>query len=421
MIPLKYIRENKKNIQDTLKAKRVDFNLDNLLENDEKWRELLKSCEDLKSVRNSVSKEIAQLKSQGKDCEDKIFYMKEVSEKIKESDKKIDSLQADINQNLLYIPNIINETVPIGKTEKDNVLIREFGEKRIFDFPIKDHLQISEKLNLLDMTRGAKIAGSGFPLYTGKGAKLERALISFMLDSHTDNGYTELFPPFLSTQDTTQVTGQLPKFEEDMYYIDKDDLYCISTAEVPVTSYYKNEVLSKDELPKKFAAYSACFRREAGSYGKDTKGLLRVHQFNKVELVKFVSPENSYDELELLVNDAERILQLLDIHYRIIELNSSDLSFSAAKCYDIEVWSPAEKKYLEVSSCSNFESFQAHRGNIKFRNDNQKLEYVHTLNGSGIATPRLMVALLENYQRKDGSVEVPKVLQKYFNEDIINA
>ena len=420
MIPLKYIRENKKNIQDTLKAKRVDFNLDNLLENDEKWRELLKSCEDLKSIRNSVSKEIAQLKSQGKDCESKISYMKEVSEKIKESDKKIDSLQADINHDLLYIPNIINETVPIGKTEEDNVLIREFGEKRVFDFPIKDHLQISEKLNLLDMARGAKIAGSGFPLYTGKGAKLERALISFMLDSHTDNGYTELFPPFLSTQDTTQVTGQLPKFEEDMYYIDKDDLYCISTAEVPLTSYYKNEVLSKDELPKKFAAYSACFRREAGSYGKDTKGLLRVHQFNKVELVKFVSPENSYDELELLVNDAERILQLLDIHYRIVELNSSDLSFSAAKCYDIEVWSPAEKKYLEVSSCSNFESFQAHRGNIKFRNDNQKLEYVHTLNGSGIATPRLMVALLENYQRKDGSVEIPKVLQKYFNEDTMN-
>ena len=216
------------------------------------------------------------------------------------------------------------------------------------------------------------------------------------------------------------MTGQLPKFEEDMYYIDKDDLYCISTAEVPVTSYYKNEILSKDELPKKFAAYSACFRREAGSYGKDTKGLLRVHQFNKVELVKFVSPENSYDELELLVNDAERILQLLNIHYRIIELNSSDLSFSAAKCYDIEVWSPAEEKYLEVSSCSNFESFQAHRGNIKFRNDNQKLEYLHTLNGSGIATPRLMVALLENYQRKDGSVGIPEVLQKYFNEDSIN-
>ena len=420
MIPLKYIRENESKIRDTLSAKKVDFDLDELLRNDKEWRELLKACEDLKSIRNSVSKEIAQLKSKGEKCEDKIIHMKEVSDKIKDSDAAIALLDKKINQSLLYIPNIIHESVPIGNSEKDNVIIREHGYKPSFEFELQDHLEISDRLNMLDMKRGAKIAGSGFPLYVGKGARLERALISFMLDQHVENGYIELFPPFLATQNTTQVTGQLPKFEEDMYYIDKDDLYCISTAEVPVTSYYKNETLSLDDLPKKFAAYSACFRREAGSYGKDTKGLLRVHQFNKVELVKFVDPKDSYKELELLVKDAEKILQLLNLHYRIIELNSSDLSFSAAKCYDIEVWSPAEKKYLEVSSCSNFESFQAKRGNIKFRDCDQKLNNVHTLNGSGIATPRLMVAILETYQKKDGGIEIPEVLQQYFGEKEIN-
>lgn len=420
MIPLKYIRENESKIRDTLSAKKVDFDLDELLRNDKEWRELLKACEDLKSIRNSVSKEIAQLKSKGEKCEDKIIHMKEVSDKIKDSDAAIALLDKKINQSLLYIPNIIHESVPIGNSEKDNIIIREHGYKPSFEFELQDHLEISDRLNMLDMKRGAKIAGSGFPLYVGKGARLERALISFMLDQHVENGYIELFPPFLATQNTTQVTGQLPKFEEDMYYIDKDDLYCISTAEVPVTSYYKNETLSLDDLPKKFAAYSACFRREAGSYGKDTKGLLRVHQFNKVELVKFVDPKDSYKELELLVKDAEKILQLLNLHYRIIELNSSDLSFSAAKCYDIEVWSPAEKKYLEVSSCSNFESFQAKRGNIKFRDCDQKLNNVHTLNGSGIATPRLMVAILETYQKKDGGIEIPEVLQQYFGEKEIN-
>ena len=420
MIPLKYIRENESKIRDTLSAKKVDFDLDELLRNDKEWRELLKDCEDLKSIRNSVSKEIAQLKSKGEKCEDKIIHMKEVSDKIKDSDAAIALLDKKINQSLLYIPNIIHESVPIGNSEKDNIIIREHGYKPSFEFELQDHLEILDRLNMLDMKRGAKIAGSGFPLYVGKGARLERALISFMLDQHVKNGYIELFPPFLATQNTTQVTGQLPKFEEDMYYIDKDDLFCISTAEVPVTSYYKNETLSLDDLPKKFAAYSACFRREAGSYGKDTKGLLRVHQFNKVELVKFVNPKDSYKELELLVKDAEKILQLLNLHYRIIELNSSDLSFSAAKCYDIEVWSPAEKKYLEVSSCSNFESFQAKRGNIKFRDCDQKLNNVHTLNGSGIATPRLMVAILETYQKKDGGIEIPEVLQQYFGEKEIN-
>ena len=419
MISLKYIRENKDIIKETLKAKKVDFDLDKLIETDVEWRSLVKECDDLKSTRNDVSKEIAKLKAAKTDCDDKINSMKEVSVEIKSLDSRISLLLEDINSRLLYIPNTIHESVPIGKTEEDNVIVKEYGEKPSFDFDIKDHIEISNSLGLLDMERGAKIAGSGFPLYTRNGAKLDRSLISFMLDHHVSNGYSELFPPFLTTESTTMTTGQLPKFKEDMYYVEKDDLYCISTAEVPVTNFYKNEIIPIESLPSKFVAYSACFRREAGSYGKDTKGLLRVHQFNKVELVKFVEPENSYSELELLLSDAEKILQLLGLHYRIIELNSSDLSFSAAKCYDIEVWSPGENKYLEVSSCSNFESFQARRGNIRYRNKNGELQYVHTLNGSGVATPRLLVSILETYQQKDGTVKIPDILQKYFNSKII--
>ena len=420
MIPLKYIRENPQEIKDLLKSKKVDFDIESLLNKDKEWRGLVLKCDSLKATRNKVSKEISKLKADKKDASDLIISMQRTSGDIKDIDKKIDSLVINMNEDLLYIPNKIHNSVPIGDTEKDNIVIREFGEKPKFNFNIKDHLEIGENLGILDMERGAKISGSGFPLYIGMGAKLERSLISFMLDRHVDNGYIELFPSFLTTQDTTQVTGQLPKFKDDMYYIDKDDLYCISTAEVPVTSIHKNETLEEDSLPRKYAAYSACFRREAGSYGKDTKGLLRVHQFNKVELVKFVKPEESYRELESLVLDAENILQLLGLHYRVIELNSSDLSFSAAKCYDIEVWSAAEQKYLEVSSCSNFESFQSRRGKIRYKNEaNQKTEYVHTLNGSGVATPRLVVAILENYQQEDGSVLIPDALKKYFNESLI--
>ena len=420
MIPLKYIRENPDEIKGLLKAKKVDFNINELLNKDIRWRELVLKCDKLKETRNKVSKQISKLKSEKKDATDMIKSMRETSAKIKDIDSQIDSLLIDINESLLYIPNKIHSSVPLGEIESDNVIVREVGEKPSFDFTIKDHLEIAENLNLLDMKRGAKISGSGFPVYTGIGAKLERSLISFMLDRHVAHGYTELFPSFLTTHDTTQVTGQLPKFKDDMYYIDKDDLYCISTAEVPVTSFHKDEVLREQDLPIKYTAYSACFRREAGSYGKDTKGLLRVHQFNKVELVKFVNPKDSYMELEELVQDAEEILKLLGLHYRVIELNSSDLSFSAAKCYDIEVWSPAENKYLEVSSCSNFESFQARRGRIRYRNEsNQKYDYVHTLNGSGIATPRLVVAILENFQQKDGSVRLPQVLEKYFNDLLI--
>jgi len=281
---------------------------------------------------------------------------------------------------------------------------------------IKNTKDLCDLNSLVDFKRAANISGSGFPLYTNNGAKLERSLINFMLDIHSKNGYTELFPPFLVNANSPKTTGNLPKFSEDMYYVNKDDLYCIPTAEVPITNMHLNEILDDSDLPKKYVAYSACFRREAGSYGKDTKGLLRLHQFNKVELVKFVKPEDSYIELESLLKDAESILQKLNLHYRIIALASGDLSFSAAKCYDIEVWSPFEKKYLEVSSCSNFESFQASRGNIKFRNKNtNKLEFLHTLNGSGLATPRLMIAILETFQDKNGRIEIPSILKKYIN------
>ncbi|MAV63835.1 MAG: serine--tRNA ligase [Candidatus Marinimicrobia bacterium] len=420
MISLKFIRENKELVQETLKSKKVSFDLDELLDKDSEWRTLVKKCDDLKSIRNSTSKEIAKLKADKINCDDEISSMKEVSIQIKDIDSNIESLIHDINNRLLFIPNIVNKNVPIGKTEEDNVVISENGQKPSFDFEIKDHFQIMKKLNMLDMKRGSKISGSGFPLFVGLGAKFERSIISFMIDNHVNNGYIELFPPFLANEKTTLTTGQLPKFKDDMYYIDKDKLYCISTAEVPITSFYRDEVLSEEDLPSKFVAYSACFRREAGSYGKDTKGLLRVHQFNKVELMKFVKPSNSYDELQLLLSDAEKILKLLGLHYRIVELNSSDLSFSASKCYDIEVWSPAEKKFLEVSSCSNFESFQARRGNIRYRNNStQNLEFVHTVNGSGLATPRLTVAILEHYQQKDGSVKVPEVLQDYFGAEVI--
>ena len=341
--------------------------------------------------------------------------MKEISIEIKDLDKSLVSINESLNKQLLYIPNIIHDTVPVGSV-KDNVVIREWGEKPDFEFDIKDHKNLCELNSLIDFKRGANISGSGFPLYTDLGAKLERGLINFMLDVHSKNGYTELFPPFLVNANSPRTTGNLPKFIEDMYFVENDNLYCIPTAEVPVTNMHLNEILNEDELPKKYVAYSACFRREAGSYGKDTKGLLRLHQFNKVELVKFAKPENSYKELELLLNDAEKILQKLNLHYRVVSLASGDLSFSAAKCYDIEVWSPYEKKYLEVSSCSNFESFQANRGNIKFRNKStNKLELLHTLNGSGLATPRLMVALLETFQDTDGKIKVPSILNKYIN------
>ncbi len=417
MITLKNIRENQDLISKKLKTKNFEVNkIEKLLNKDSDWREGLVLVEKLKEKRNSASKQISILKKENKPADDLISEMKNVSSKIKEIDSKNVELKIEIDNLLLDFPNIPHDSVPLGSDESSNKIIRTWGEKPKFEFEIKSHIEISEKLNLLDFKAGSKISGSGFPVYIKNGAKLERSLINFMLDMHVENGYDEMFPPFLVNSDSMQTTGQMPKFIDDMYQIPKDQLFCIPTAEVPVTNYYRSEQLDESELPVKFAAYSACFRREAGSYGKDTRGLLRLHQFNKVELVKFVHPDNSYNELESLLEDAEKVLQSLGLHYRVIELCTGDLSFSAAKCYDVEVWSPYENKYLEVSSCSNFESFQANRGSIRFRSSKTgKMEFVHTLNGSGVATPRLLVALIENYQQKDGTIKIPKALQRYMN------
>ena len=416
MLNLKYINENIDFVKDCIKQKQCDVNLDKILSLDFDRKSIINKVEKLKAKRNQLNKEISKNRNDNSNDNSLLIKdMKEISIEIKDLDKSLISVNHDLNKEMLYVPNIIDSTVPKGSVD-DNVIIREWGKKPKFDFDIKDHKNLCELNSLIDFKRAANISGSGFPLYTNLGAKLERGLINFMLDVHSRNGYTELFPPFLVNSNSPLTTGNLPKFSEDMYFVDNDNLYCIPTAEVPVTNIHLNESFIESDLPKKYVAYSACFRREAGSYGKDTKGLLRLHQFNKVELVKFVKPEDSYNELELLLKDAEAILQKLNLHYRVVCLASGDLSFSAAKCYDIEVWSPYEQKYLEVSSCSNFESFQANRGNIKFRNKKtNKLEFLHTLNGSGLATPRLMVALLETFQDINGKIKIPSILNKYIN------
>ena len=421
MLSLKFIRENIEKVKLSLQHKNVDFDVEALLLQDDERRNLIQGVEQLKSERNIATKSISDKKKNGEDATTAINQMRLVSDKIKVLDQELKQIDEDISDKLLFIPNVCHDSVPIGQTEDDNELVREWGNKVKFDYTPLTHLELSEKYNLFDFKRATKMSGSGFPLYRGVGAKLERALINFMLNYHVEeHGYEELFPPFLTTREATTTTGQLPKFQEDMYHVTGDDLYCISTAEVPVTNMHRDEQLEEANFPYKYTAYSACFRREAGSYGKDTRGLLRLHQFNKVEMVQFVHPDTSYDILETLVNDAEDILQALGLHYRIVTLCTGDLSFSAAKCYDIELWAPGEDKYLEVSSCSNFESFQARRGNIRFRrSDTKKLDFVHTINGSGVATPRLMVALLETYQQEDGSIKIPEVLVPFMGIDSI--
>ena len=417
MLDIKFIRENTDFVKASLKSKNNDSDIDNILDLDINRRKIISTVEDLKAKKNIINKDISELRKNNEDISKLVNNMKEVSIQIKEFDSELSNINKKLKSKLLYIPNLPHESVPLGKDETDNVVLREWGNKPNFNFQPKGHLELAENNKLLDFKRSVKMSGTGFPLYTNLGAKLERALINFMLDVHTnEHGYTELFPPFLVTENSPLTTGNLPKFKEDMYYVELDNMYCIPTAEVPVTNMHSNEVLSESDLTKKYAAYSACFRREAGSYGKDTKGLLRVHQFNKVELVKFTKPNDSYNELESLLNDAESILQKLNLHYRIVALSTGDLSFSAAKCYDIEVWSPFENKYLEVSSCSNFESFQSRRGNIKFKNKKtNKLEFLHTINGSGLATPRLMVSLLETYQNEDSSISIPDILKPYLH------
>ena len=428
MLDIKFIRENPELVRQGIKNKNETDKLDDLLKLDEQRRELILKTDELKHKRNQVSSQIPQMKKAGQDVSSVLAEMKSVSDQISDLDSQLREIEQKLENILMFIPNMPHKSVPVGKNSGDNTVVREWLPEG-FSFPKEtsnektlDHIELGKKLKILDFERGAKISGSGFPLYTGKGATLERALINFMLDFHLKNhGYSEVFPPFLVNSDSMRGTGQLPKMAEDMYYIEKDELYPIPTAEVPITNIYRNEIINENELPIKHVGYSACFRREAGSYGKESKGFLRVHQFNKVEMVKLVKPENSYDELEKLVKDAEDILQALKIPYRILLLCTGDLSFAAAKCYDIETWSPAENRWLESSSCSNFENFQARRANIRFRNEKtKKPELVHTLNGSGLATSRLMVSLLEMYQTPEGKVIVPEVLQNYTNFNVID-
>ncbi len=425
MLDIKFIRENPEAVRQGIENKNEKSRIDELLDLDKLRRDLITKTEELKAKKNQVSQEVAKLKKAGQDASAIIEEMKNVSEQIKSYDEQLAATQEKVNNILMYIPNLPHSSVPVGKSAEDNVEARQWlPEGFAFERSgqVLDHIELGKQLKILDFERGAKISGSGFPLYTGKGATLERALINFMLDYHLANhGYQEVFPPFLVNRDSMKGTGQIPKMEEDMYFIEKDDLFPIPTAEVPLTNIYRNEILNEKDLPIKYVGYSACFRREAGSYGKESKGFLRVHQFNKVEMVKFVKPETSYDELEMLVNDAEDILKALKIPYRVLLLCTGDLSFSAAKCYDIETWSPAENRWLEASSCSNFENFQARRANIRYRNEEtKKPEFLHTLNGSGLATSRLMVSILENYQTGEGKIKVPEVLRKYTGFEIID-
>ena len=416
MLDLKFIRENVGPLKKALQDRNLKLDIEEIMRLDEERRGYLTEVEVLRSDKNKANDEIGALLKARKDTKARILSMKGISEKIDELEDKLSLVEKELGQSLLTIPNIPHPSLPIGDAST-NKIVRSWAEPRKFDFKPVTHIELSQRLDIIDFPRAAKITGSNFVLYKGWGARLERALINFMLDLHTKkHGYTEVSPPFLVNRASMTGTGQLPNLEEDMYRLKDDDLFLIPTAEVPVTNIFRDEVLEEEKLPVYYTAYTACFRREAGSYGKDTKGLIRVHQFDKVEMVKFVKPEASYDELERLVRDAEEVLQALGLAYRVVLLSTQDLSFSASKCYDLEAYASGIDKWLEVSSCSNFESFQARRANIKFkRQDTKKLDFVHTLNGSGVALARTVVAILENYQQKDGSVLIPEALRPYLD------
>lgn len=416
MLDIKRIREEKEKVLKGLSARKGNFPIDELVEFDEARRSIIQEVEELKSKKNRASDEIGRKKKEKINASSEIAEMKEVSAKIKDLDNELKEKEEKIKELLLEIPNIPNPDVPEGNDENNNIEIRKWGEKPSFTFKPSDHVDIGTKLEILDFERGAKISGARFCILKKEGAKLERALINFMLDTHTkEHGYIEILPPFLVNAESMTGTGQLPKFEEDLFKTN-DELYLIPTAEVPVTNIHRSEIIDEKHLPLKYTAYTACFRREAGAYGKETRGLIRQHQFNKVELVKFSLPEKSYEELESLTANAETILKKLGLAYRVVILCSGDLGFSSAKTYDIEVWLPSGNKYVEISSCSNFEDFQARRADIRFkRKDGKKTEFAHTLNGSGLAVGRTLVALLENYQLEDGSVQIPDALKPYMN------
>ncbi|MGA2775632.1 MAG: serine--tRNA ligase [Candidatus Omnitrophota bacterium] len=416
MLDKKFIRENVELVKHSLIDRNLQFDLEGFISLDESRRKLLTEVEDLRSRQNKANDQISVLLKEKKDAKPVIASMKEISDRIKGLDEKLKEIDAELNKRALNIPNIPHASIPRGDVNKNKV-VRSWGEVPKLAFKPKTHIEIAGNLDIIDIPRATKITGSNWILYKGWGAKLERALINFMLDLHTKkHGYTEIFPPFLVNRASMTGTGQLPKLEEDMYRLKDDDLFLIPTAEVPLTNIFRDEVLEESRLPVYYAAYTACFRREAGSYGKDTKGLTRVHQFDKVEMVKFVKPEGSYDELEKLVGNAEEVLQLLGLPYRVVMLASQDLSFAASKCYDLEAYAVGSDKWLEVSSCSNFESFQARRANIKYRNtDTRKVDFLHTLNGSGIALARTVIAILENYQQKDSTVLIPETLRSYLD------
>jgi len=423
MLDIKKIREEYKAAKKAIESRgQGSFGIENILQLDEKRRGLLATVEQMKNKQNVDSKEIPVLKKQGKDTAVLMSEMKQLSDEIKKLDSEVGVVEEEIKNTLLYIPNMPQATVPVGKDENDNLEIRKWGEPRTFDFEHKAHWDVGQDLDILDFERAAKIAGARFTVYKGLGARLERSLINFMLNLHTEeHGFTEILPPFMVNRDAMTGTGQLPKFEDDMFHIPAKDFFLVPTAEVPVTNLRMNEILEEAELPVYYTAYTPCFRKEAGSAGRDTRGLIRQHQFNKVELVKFVKPENSYEELESLLLVAEEVLKRLEIPYRVVKLSTGDLGFSSAMTYDIEVWMPSYGKYVEISSCSNFESYQARRANIRFRPESKgKPEFVHTLNGSGLAVGRTVAAILENYQQADGSVVIPTVLRPYMGVDKIS-
>ncbi len=421
MIDIELVRKNPEYIKERLSLRGEEYPalIDKLLEIDTERRRLIREVEELRQLRNTKSKEIGRLKREGKDTSEIEREVKSIKEEIEDKEKRLEEIKEEFRSVLLRIPNIPHESVPVGKDETENVEIRRWGEPRKFDFEPKPHWDIAEKLGIIDFERAVKLSGSRFSLLKGDGAILERALINFMLDVHRKKGYTEVAPPHLVKPEILEGTGQLPKFEEDLYYCERDELYLIPTAEVPLTNIYREEILKEEDLPIYLTAYTPCYRREAGSYGKDIRGIIRQHQFDKVELVKIVHPERSYEELETLTRDAEEILQLLGLPYRVVELCTGDLGFSASKTYDIEVWFPSQNRYREISSCSNCEDFQARRMNLRFKDSAGKNRFVHTLNGSGLAVGRTLAAIIENYQQEDGSIIVPEVLRDYIGKDRI--
>lgn len=420
MLDIKRIRKDKEEVLKALEKRYGNYPIEELLKVDEERREIIQDVENIKAEQNKISKEVPKRKQNGEDVSDLIEKSKDLGQEIKKKDDILKEKDQKIQELLLDIPNTPNELVPEGKDDSENVEVRRWGDPREFDFEAKAHWDLGTDLDILDFERATKISKSRFTVFKGKGSRLERAIMNFMLDLHTEKqGYTEVNVPVLINEKAMLGTGQLPKFQEDMFLAERDNLYLAPTAEVPVTNLFDDEILDKKDLPIYYTAFTQCFRREAGSAGRDTRGLVRNHQFEKVEMVKFVDPEKSYDELEKLTDNAEEILRMLEIPYRVVRLCSGDLGFSSAMTYDVEVWMPSYGRYVEISSCSNFEDFQARRANIRYRDDDGKVKYIHTLNGSGLAIGRTFAAILENYQQEDGSIKVPEVLQKYTGFDII--